>query len=57
MSDWTFVRNVHFKMVDFRQHILSHTEIPKYRCKFCIEKKFTANKREEIFHVSTVTSD
>ncbi|CBY10952.1 unnamed protein product [Oikopleura dioica] len=38
------------KMVDFRLHILSHTEIPKYRCKFCLEKKFTANKREEIFH-------
>ncbi|CAG5113230.1 Oidioi.mRNA.OKI2018_I69.chr2.g7355.t1.cds [Oikopleura dioica] len=38
------------KMVDFRLHILSHTEIPKYRCRFCLDKKFTANKREEIFH-------
>lgn len=38
------------KMNDFRAHILSHTDIPKFRCRFCVEKKFTAQRREEMFH-------
>ena len=40
------------KTSDFRKHILSHAQIPQFRCRFCKQGSiFTAQKREQMFQV------